>query len=725
MAQRTMNTQGAAAEYIVKRCWAPIPFKTKTKGPVRDGWQNERHEVEDVQDEFNANDNIGVLTGKPSGGLVDMDLDTSFARRVARYFAPDTGAVFGRESNPSSHYFYYSDGLEKTIQYTWVKKDGKDDGKKESVMILELRSNGAQTMVPPSIHPSGEVVRWEKYDEPAKVEKGELIQAANKIAAAAVLAQAWPDIGARQNAAMALSGGLLRAGWSVNQVDLFMQAICDAANDDEFEMRLKTIKSSAEKIEEGSEVTGFPTLKELIGDHAVNLAVKWLGIQQAEDTRFFKKKTFIPKRLADALMAEFTVKKGYDSLWLYKDGYYQQGAEDVLRKRGAELLDENYSPFRVESSIRYIYDILPNEQIHEDTRVINLKNGRLDWKAGELKPHDPAIFEVSQIPVVYDPKAECPVFNKYLETTLEPDVHPLIEEMLGYFLIPDTKTMRKAFMVYGSGANGKSVLLDVIENLLGINNVSGVPLQSLEEDKFKTAQLLGKLANIFADLDSRALKGSSFFKTLTSGDLLEVERKYGQPFKFRNYARLIFSANEIPMSNDRTFAFYSRWVLIPFEKTFKEGENADVTLPKKLAKPEELSGILNRGLVGLKRLFSSSSPKFTIPESVEQALHDYQVKNDVVASFIEDCVEKNPSGAVEKQYLYRTFKLWCRQSGNTILSEKKFIDGIKRVIPDIEEIRPRGENGKMLSRRWAGVVLTDTAPDPDYESSYDDFDFLR
>ena len=161
-------------------------------------------------------------------------------------------------------------------------------------------------------------------------------------------------------------------------------------------------------------------------------------------------------------------------------------------------------------------------------------------------------------------------------TTLPPDCIYLVEELLGYALIPDNR-YEKAFMLVGDGANGKSTFLTFLEGFIGRDNVSKVPLQELGEHRFKRADLLGKLINFFADLDANALESTSYFKTIVSGDKIDAERKHQDPFYFRPFARLLFSANEIPRSKDRSFAYYRRWCIIPFPNRFI-GDDADRSL---------------------------------------------------------------------------------------------------------------------------------------------------
>lgn len=314
-------------------------------------------------------------------------------------------------------------------------------------------------------------------------------------------------------------------------------------------------------------------------------------------SEYFDGKSFIPKFLSDELLMENKLKFAADILWIFRDGVYRPNGAQVVQQKAQALLGKNTRNSRIAETLSYIERETYSELPTPDPLFINLLNGKLNWAAMKLSPHDPDTFEILQLPIKYDPNAQCPTFNKYLETTLDPEVIELVKEVIGYCLIPDTR-FEKAVMLTGSGSNGKSVLLDVIQDLLGQDNVSNVELQELGENRFKAAGLLGKLANVFSDLDDRGLKSSSMFKVLVTGDRITAERKFGQPFEFKNYARLLFSANKLPSSRDRSYAFYRRWLIIPFEKTF-DGTNADKSLKRKLKSSEELSGILNLAIKGL------------------------------------------------------------------------------------------------------------------------------
>jgi putative DNA primase/helicase len=249
----------------------------------------------------------------------------------------------------------------------------------------------------------------------------------------------------------------------------------------------------------------------------------------------------------------------------------------------------------------------------------------------------------------------------------------------------------------GGGGNGKGTLLDTIIALLGKENVSAVSLQDLAENRFRVAELHGKLANIFADLDNRALNSSSTFKTLVTGDLITAERKFGQPFSFRSHARLIFSTNNLPQNTDRTHAFYRRQLVIPFKRTFTEID-ADLELRVRLR--TELPGILNVALRGLRRLFSQGH--FSDSPAVKAEVEEYRRQNDSVAAFCAEHVVNDPNGTIEKAKFYSEYKLWCESEELRPDSQTRLKSSMKRIFPKLDEIR--SSRGRC-SWHWKGISL--------------------
>ena len=198
--------------------------------------------------------------------------------------------------------------------------------------------------------------------------------------------------------------------------------------------------------------------------------------------------------------------------------------------------------------------------------IINLKNGLYNVLERTLIPHSPDYYTTVQLNVSFNPDADCPLFKKFLNESMAGDSEQvtLIQEMLGYFLIPITAA-QKCFVLVGEANAGKSILLRVINYILiGAKYVSNVSWQALNE-RFKTAELFGKLANIFADLPTKNIDDNGIFKALVGEDTITVEKKHKDPFSFQSYARLLFSCNNIPKNyGDRSEGFYRRLIIITY-----------------------------------------------------------------------------------------------------------------------------------------------------------------
>jgi hypothetical protein len=264
------------AELYLERGLAPIPLPPRSKDPGYANWQLLRVTREDLDRHFPPNEalNVGVLNGSPSANAADVDLDCPEARRVARDFLPTTGWVFGRKSAPESHWIFHTDRALETAQEAYADLDG--------TMLVELRGTGGLTVYPPSSHQeTGELITWKQFTKRAEVRLADLQQAVRELAAAALLARHWPQKGNRDKAAMALSGGLSRAGWPPEKIAHFIGAVAVAAGDEEARMRTGKAEPTARKLDDGKKVTGWPRLEELLGESSrevVRRVRDWLGL---------------------------------------------------------------------------------------------------------------------------------------------------------------------------------------------------------------------------------------------------------------------------------------------------------------------------------------------------------------------------------------------------------------------------------------------------------------
>ena len=262
----TMSRLEAARDYS-QRGWHPVPLPPKEKRPVHKDWPSRDFATEGLAQHFSGDGNIGLKCGIPSGGLVDVDIDDECALRIANVFLPKTGMRHGRHGNPNSHrWFKVNDDPGKTQQFE------DPDG----AMLIELRSTGGQTLVPPSIHPTGDKVEWDEFNAPTLIDSAVLSAAVRKVAAAALIARKWPEEGSRHKASLALAGMLLHGGVADADAEEFIRAVAETAQDEEVEERVKCVGNTRQTINANEPTTGFPRLGILIGEPNAERATKWL-----------------------------------------------------------------------------------------------------------------------------------------------------------------------------------------------------------------------------------------------------------------------------------------------------------------------------------------------------------------------------------------------------------------------------------------------------------------
>jgi DNA polymerase I-like protein with 3'-5' exonuclease and polymerase domains len=271
-----------AAELYLQRGMAPIPLPPRSKDPGYAGLPQLRLTPDTLDAHFPAGQarNVGILNGSPSRDQHDVDLDSVEARRAAPLLLPATGLVFGRASSPGSHWIYRADRSLDTAQEEYKDIDG--------TMVVELRGSGGLTVFPPSAHrETGETICWEQFSEPGSVQLADLQRAVRHVAAAALLARRWPAKGSRDEAALAMTGGLLRDGWSQEDVSRFVEAVAVAAGDEEAKARSKKAVPTSAKQEAGKKTTGWPTLAKTLGPfgaEVIDRVREWLGIAPSAGT---------------------------------------------------------------------------------------------------------------------------------------------------------------------------------------------------------------------------------------------------------------------------------------------------------------------------------------------------------------------------------------------------------------------------------------------------------
>ncbi|WP_404336415.1 phage/plasmid primase, P4 family [Planococcus rifietoensis] len=416
-----------------------------------------------------------------------------------------------------------------------------------------------------------------------------------------------------------------------------------------------------------------------------------------------KGNTFIPKWLGDDIIEDYPLFFNGTHLYLYKDGVYHRDQGGLVGRMVVEKLGDMYKKNHLAETLSYLQNKrwIKAEKVDTSTSLINVRNGLLEWKTGVLHPHSPKHLSTIQLPIDYNPAAKAPNTEKFFRDIVPSDTVPTLFEWLGYSSIPSTR-YEKAVILTGSASNGKSKFLELYERFIGKDNTSNVTLQDLEHNRFKLAQLQGKLANVYADISSQAMEKTSVFKTVVSGDRVSAEFKGKDSFDFKPFARLTFSANELPKSRDLTDGYFRRLIIVDFPNTFgKNGLRKDPHILDKITTDEELSGLLNMALEGLKRL--SQNGEFTENESTLKAIEEYRRNIDPLISFLDEECYLEEEANVDKQELYDAYKLWALNAGVKPLGKIRFYDRIEKEAKAVE-YRP----DPKTKRKFKGLGLLET-----------------
>ncbi|MGI6607541.1 MAG: DNA primase family protein [Erysipelotrichaceae bacterium] len=262
------------------------------------------------------------------------------------------------------------------------------------------------------------------------------------------------------------------------------------------------------------------------------------------------------------------------------------------------------------------------------------------------------------------------------ETVDDKEIRALLEECIGYCFYRRNE-LSKAFILTGEKANGKSTFLSMVSHVLGENNISSLDLSELDE-RFSTALMAGMLANIGDDISDEFLQGRSIalFKKIVSGNAIKAEYKGQDAFMYKPYVKLLFSANEIPRTKDKTGSVLRRLVIIPFNAIFdKDSPDFDPYIIYKLKSVKAMEYLVRIAVEGLERILENNS--FTESVKVKEALDSYEKDNNPILGFIE---EDNDIENQSTEEVYRRYRMYCLANGYVELSLTKFSKEINKYL---------------------------------------------
>ena len=394
-------------------------------------------------------------------------------------------------------------------------------------------------------------------------------------------------------------------------------------------------------------------------------------------------------------------------LYTFRVGSYHQDGASLVRQQVKKLLESmrlssKWTSHKAEEVVKYIEIDSPLLWERPKRDAVNVLNGLLDVTTRKLSPHSPDFLSPVQLPVKFDPHARCPMWDKFISEVFPGDSEAIAWEIPAWLMTPDT-SIQKAILLMGDGANGKSTYLRAVLAFIGKHNTAAVSLHKLENDRFSAARLIGRLANICPDLPGTDLTSTSVFKAITGGDPLMAEYKFKDSFDFVPYARLVFSANHPPKSQDASPAFFRRWIVVPFERTF--ADKAPDTIPGDkldaiLSDPVELSGVLNKALEALVVIRTRGLSE---SDSTNRATDEFRQATDPLAVWLDRKTTLQPDAVTPQDQLHREYCRNCADVGRPTISKTAFGRAMKKLRPSVADYQ-RTVNG-VFAWCYIGISL--------------------
>ena len=405
---------------------------------------------------------------------------------------------------------------------------------------------------------------------------------------------------------------------------------------------------------------------------------------------FFKGTTFLFDKFAMFLKNNHHIKRINNQLHLYKDGIYASGLAEIEAEMIKHIPQLNRAK-RTEV-LAYLDILIRENTAATEANWIAFRNGLLNIYDDTFIPFSHEHVITNKIDWDYNPNAYDELTDKTLDriSCFDPQIRMLLEEMVGYTMFRRNE-LGKAFILTGSGSNGKSTFLNMLKTMLGKRNVSVLDLKKLN-DRFSTVMLFGKLANIGDDISEEFITDAADFKKIVTGETIDAEQK-GQPkFEFEPYVKLLFSANNIPRigKGRDSQAILRRLIIVPFNAKFSSKDPDYVPfIGDKLQTQEAMEYFIQLGIQALKRVLIDR--KFTESEQVQRELEEFEENNNPILGFFKeidkDEIENEPTNQV-----YQKYQEYCLANSLQPLSNGEFSKQVKRHFDFI--IADKKINGK-------------------------------
>lgn len=410
-------------------------------------------------------------------------------------------------------------------------------------------------------------------------------------------------------------------------------------------------------------------LKEPLSDAELDVVLRDDAFQKPI---FFQKNVFLFDKFATYIKNNNHIIRINGQLHLFKNGVYVPGQEEIEAVMIKHI--SGLSNSKRTEVFKYLNLLMLTNTEMAKPNLIAFKNGIYDLNTDTLLPFSPDIVITNMIPWDYNPSAYSELADRTLNKIACDDelVRTILEECIGScFYRSNTLGGGKAFILTGEGSNGKSTFIAMMQHLLDEKNIAALDLKELDQ-KFQNAALFGKLANLGDDISDEFIVNASIFKKFVTGERVQVQNKGEKPFEFNNYAKFLFSANNIPRIKDKTGAVLRRLLIVPFNAEFtKNDADYDSNIKYKLQEQEVMEYLIVLGIRALKRVIENKG--FTESPKVQQQLKEYEESNNPILGFFEECqMEDFPIENEQSDKVFRRYKEYCLANNFNPMSKAEF-----------------------------------------------------
>ena len=399
--------------------------------------------------------------------------------------------------------------------------------------------------------------------------------------------------------------------------------------------------------------------------------------------QFFEKDKFLHNKLGDYIIESCNIKRDSISKELFyfddKNHIYSNDTDFITGY--ITKLCPSLKAYQIEETVKYILRYLYDESVvfNSDPFKIVFKNGILDIYTMKLEPMTPDNLESIKINCNYDPNAYSATVDEFFNTATNGDklIEQLLYEAIGYSMLK-TNELQKAFILVGSGRNGKSTYLDLIKGVLGRENTTTVSFKDLANN-FRAAMLEGKLASLAGDISSQPITDSDLIKSISAGEDITIEQKYKQAQSKALFSTLFFACNKLPRTPDTSDGFYRRWCIIPFVANLSKITRVEGMMFKRdLLTQESLDYVAYKAVQAIYKVLTTTN-EFSEPQAVTDMIKNYKIDNSTVLSWFRD-IHKDDLDKLKKLKAgaaYVSYCKWCEEAGRVRSSQTTFVNSIK------------------------------------------------